>query len=177
MLFLSHNPPLCMLFLNFFLFKLICSWHILVDRGKKKKKKHTNIHRKRERGNWKASQQKCDGIDIVDLSFGRCCSASGCQTSHWYGCHGKSAGLVHARQKENLMCCHSWIGFILVLEIHSSNASTWEEWITPAICQLICRFPPSAAQTYRGFCPFFFFFTVYINAGAGVLIRKELNPL
>ena len=129
--------------------------------GKKKKKKHTNIHRKRERGNWKASQQKCDGIDIVDLSFGRCCSASGCQTSHWYGCHGKSAGLVHARQKENLMCCHSWIGFILVLEIHSSNASTWEEWITPAICQLICRFPPSAAQTYRGFCPFFFFYSIH----------------
>lgn len=167
-IFIPQSSTLHSVFLNFFFSLLYVDLQLTYLSGQREE-----TQPQKKRGDEKHLSRSVMEHDIVGLSFGRR-SASGCQTSHWYGCHGKSTGLVHARQEENLMCCHSWICFILVLEIHLSNAGTWEEWITPAICQLIRRFPPSAAQTYRGYCPFFL---QYVCAGARVLIRKELNPL
>ena len=55
---------------------------------------------------------------------------------HWYGCHGKSTGLVHARQKSDELPVQLWFSFF-VFDIHFANSGTCKEQITPAICQLV----------------------------------------
>lgn len=59
--------------------------------------------------------------------------------SHWYGCHGKRTGLVHARQKSDVLPV--WLQFIFAPD----SFTACKERITPVIWQLIRHF--SALQT------------------------------
>lgn len=66
-------------------------------------------------------------------------------SSHWYGCHGKSTGLVHVRQKSDVL--PFWVWFSFVHEIHSANSSTYKDRMTPAISRFSPHSP--ALETYR----------------------------